>query len=156
MARAHAVAAVIEDAAGQQGLGVHPCGPMICRLLTQLGLDGVEQVPIENGGLFAIEDLTLEWHLTDIEAIAQEVGERAAGERNAADDLSGLQRANLGDDALFAQVGHQQVEAAKLEITAEDNAHPVRLKLVDGDPSLVGVVAERDHAADPEPLALGR
>src|SRR6478672_9551726 len=156
MARAHAIAAVIEDAASQQGLGVHPCGPMICRLLAQLGLDGVEQVPIENAGLFAIEDLTLEWHLTDIEAIAQEVGERPAAERNAADGLSGLQRANLGDDALFAQVGHQPVEAAKLEITAEDHAHPVRLRLVDGDLSLVGVVAERDHAADPEPLALGR
>src|SRR6202007_2446597 len=83
MARAHAVAAVIKDAAGQQGLGVHPCGPMIGRLLTQLGLDGVEQVPIENAGLFALEDLTLEWHLTDIEAIAQEVGERPASERNA-------------------------------------------------------------------------
>ena len=68
---------------------------MICRLLTPLGLDGVERVPIENGGLFAIEDLTLEWHLTDIEAIAQEVGERAASERNAADDLSGLQRASF-------------------------------------------------------------
>src|SRR6516164_6778987 len=70
MARAHTVAAVIKDAAGQQGRGVHPCGPMIGRLLTQLGLDGVEQVPIENAGLFAMEDLTLEWHLTDIEAIA--------------------------------------------------------------------------------------
>ena len=63
---------------------------MIGRLLTQLGLDGVEQVPIENAGLFAMEDLTLEWHLTDIEAIAQEVGERPAGERNAADGRSGL------------------------------------------------------------------
>src|ERR1700692_4434597 len=156
MARAHAVAAVIEEAAGQQGLGVHPCGPMICRLLTQLGLDGVEQVPIENAGLFAMEDLTLEWHLTDIEAIAKKVGERPAGERNAADGLSGLQHANLGDDALLAQVGHQQVQAAQLEITAEDHAHPVRLRLVDADPSLVGVVAERDHARGPEPLALGR
>ena len=86
MARAHAVAAVIEDAAGQQGRGVHPCGPMICRLLTQLGLDGVEQVPIENAWLFAMEGLTLEWHLTDIEAIAKEVGERPAGEWNAADE----------------------------------------------------------------------
>src|SRR4029077_10674273 len=107
--------------AGQQGLGVHPCGPMIGRLLTQLGLDGVEQVPIENARLFAMEDLTLEWHLTDIEAIVKEVGERPAGERNAADGFSGLQRANLGNDALLAQVGHQQVEAAQLEITAEDN-----------------------------------
>src|SRR6202140_3653084 len=156
MARAHSVAAVIEETAGQQGLGVHPCGPMIYRLLTQLGLDGVEQVPIENAGLFAIEDLTLEWHLTDIKAIAQQVGERPAAEGNAAGGRSGLQRANLGDDALFAQLGHQQVQAAKLEITAEDHAHPVRLRLVDSDPSLVGVVAERDHAADPEPLALGR
>jgi hypothetical protein len=68
---------------------------MIGRLLTQLGLDGVEQVPIENAGLFAMEDLTLKWHRTDIEAIAKEVGERPAGERNAADGLSGLQRANL-------------------------------------------------------------
>ena len=59
-----------------------------------------------------------------MEAIAKEVGERPAGERNAAEGLSGLQRANFGDDALFAQVGHQQVEA----ITAEDHAHPVRLR----------------------------
>ena len=34
-----------------------------------------------------MEDLTLEWHLTDIEAIAKEVGERPAGERNATDGL---------------------------------------------------------------------
>src|SRR6476660_8143838 len=104
MARAQAVAAVIEDAAGQQGLGVHPCGPMIGRLLTQLGLDSVEQVQIEKARLFAMEDLTLEWHLTDIEAIAQQVGERPAAERNAAEGRSGLQRANLGADALFGQL----------------------------------------------------
>jgi hypothetical protein len=36
-------------------------------------------------------------------AIAKQVGERPAAERNAADGCSGLQRANLGDDALFAQ-----------------------------------------------------
>jgi hypothetical protein len=60
--------------------------------------------------------------------VVRRVGEWPAGERNAADGLSGLQPANLGDDALFAQLGHQQVEAAKLEITAEDNAHPVRLR----------------------------
>ena len=42
---------------------------MIGRLLTQLGLDGVERVPIENGGLFAMGHLTLEWHLTDIDLV---------------------------------------------------------------------------------------
>src|SRR6202049_1102141 len=94
--------------------------------------------PADRAVTRAVEDLTLEWHLTDIKAIAKEVGERPAGERNAADGRSGLQRANLGDDALLAQVGHQQVQAAKLEITAEDNPHPVRLRFVAGDPSLVG------------------
>ena len=38
-----------------------------------------------------------------------------------------------------AQVGHQQVEAAKLEITAEDHAHPVRL--VGGIPLTRGPLA---------------
>jgi hypothetical protein len=55
-------------------------------------------------GAVRTEDLTLEWHLTDIEAIAKQVGERPTGERNAADGRSGLQRANLADDALLAQV----------------------------------------------------
>ena len=51
VARAHAVAAVIEDAADQQRLGLHPCGLMIVQLFVQLGLDGIEQVPIDNGRL---------------------------------------------------------------------------------------------------------
>jgi hypothetical protein len=59
MGRAHAVAAVIEDAAGQQGLGLHPAGLVVGRLFIQLGLDGIEQGPIENGGLFALKDLPL-------------------------------------------------------------------------------------------------
>ena len=104
MARGHAVAAVIEDASGQQRLGFHPCGRVIVALLVQLGLDGVEQVPINNGGLFAGQDLALEGHLPDVEAVAQQVGERAARERDAADCLAGLEGAGLGDDASLAQV----------------------------------------------------
>jgi hypothetical protein len=57
---------------------------MIGRLLSQLGLHSVEQVPVENGGLLAIEDLTLENDLTDIEAIAQQVRQRPSCKRNAA------------------------------------------------------------------------
>ncbi len=53
VARRHAIAAVIEDAAGQQGLGLHPCGLVIVHLFGQLGLDGIEQVPIDNGRLLA-------------------------------------------------------------------------------------------------------
>jgi hypothetical protein len=56
-----------------------------------------------------------------------QVGERPAGEGNAANGLAGLQGAGLADDAVLAQLGHQQVQAAKLEIEAEDG--PDRLGL---------------------------
>ena len=61
----------------------------------------------------------------------------------------------LGDDALLAQIGHEQVQAAELEIAAEDRPHAFGFGFVDGDLSVLGVVAERRHAADPQPLALG-
>jgi hypothetical protein len=48
--------------------------------------------------------------------------ERSAGERNAAGCLARLQGAGLADDALLAQLGHQQAQAANLEIKAEDSA----------------------------------
>jgi hypothetical protein len=37
------------------------------------------------GVLFPLQDLTLEGNLADVEAITQQVGERTARERNAAD-----------------------------------------------------------------------
>ena len=43
MARAHAIAAIIEDTTGQQGLGLTPCTLMIVDLLVELGLHRFEQ-----------------------------------------------------------------------------------------------------------------
>ena len=57
MGRAHAVAAVIEDAAGQQGLGLHPACLGAGRLFIQFGLNGIEQGSINDWGLFALKDL---------------------------------------------------------------------------------------------------
>jgi hypothetical protein len=48
------------------------------------------------------------YHLPDVESVAEQVGKRTARERNAADLRSRLEGANLGHDALFAQVGHEQ------------------------------------------------
>src|SRR5437016_12370308 len=107
VARAHAIAAVIEDTADQQGLGLHPCGFVTVHLFAQLGLDGLEQVAIDNGRLLALEDLTLKRHVSDIEAIAKQMGERSTRERNSADGLPGLERPHLGDDAPLAEVGHE-------------------------------------------------
>ena len=55
--------------------------------------------------------------------------ERPAGERDAANCLSGLQGPALGDDIALAQVGHEQVEAAEPKIALEDRPHPLGLGL---------------------------
>src|SRR6516164_10844646 len=120
MAQAHAVAAVIEEAADQQTLGFGPFGLMVVDLVIQLGLDGLEQVLIDNGRLLTSKDFALEGDFADIEAIAKQMRERATCERYAADGLAGLKHAGLGDNAPPVQVSHQEVEAAELEIAAED------------------------------------
>src|SRR6516164_3468557 len=149
VARAHAVAAVIEEAADQETLGFGPFGLMVVDLVIQLGLDGLKELLIKNGRLLTFEDFALEDDFADIEAIAKQMRERAPRERYAADGLAGLKRADLGDDATPAQVSHRQVEAAELEIAAEDSADPFRLSVIDRDLSTLGVIAEWGHASDP-------
>ena len=114
------------------------------------------RVPIENGGLLALEDLTFEGDFSDIEAIAEELRERAARERDAADASSGLEFTELGDDAPFAQIGHQQVEAAELEIAAEDGPDPLSLGFIDSDLAILGVVTERAPCLRPRAPCVWR
>src|SRR3954453_15780844 len=122
---------------------------MIVHLLGQLDLDGVEELPINNGRLLARQDLALECHLSNVESVAEKVGERSARERDAADGFSCFQGADLGDDALITQVGQEPIEAAEPQITAKDGADPVSLTVIDGYLAVLGVVAKRRHAADP-------
>ena len=61
---------------------------MIGYLLAQLGLNCIEEFPIEDGQLLPGQDLTFECNLAKVEAIAQQVGQTAARERNAADGLA--------------------------------------------------------------------
>src|SRR5881394_209112 len=83
------------------------------------------------------------------------MGEGTTGEGNAADSLAGLQGPHLGDDAALAKVCHQEMEAAELKVASEDDSNAFGLSVIDRDLAVLGVVAERGHAADPEPLALG-
>src|SRR5260221_11687511 len=86
---------------------------------------------------------------------AEQMGERSARERDAAYGLPGLERPYLGDDAPLAQVGHEKIEAAELEVAAEDGSDRLCFRLIDRNPAILRVIAERCHAADPETLALG-
>ena len=92
---------------------------MIICLLSELCLNGFKQVAVDNGRLLPLQNLTLEGNLADVEAIAQQVGERTARERNAADLFSRPKGSHLCDNPPLAQVGHEQVEAAELDVTAE-------------------------------------
>jgi len=97
-----------EDASSQQGLGLHPFGLVIIQLFAQLGLDGVKQVPVDDGRLLPGQNLALEHHLPDVESVAEQVGKRTAREWNTPDGRARLEDANLGHDALLTQVGHEQ------------------------------------------------
>ncbi len=82
---------------------------MIGPLAIELGLDGVEEITIEDGWLLPGEHLAFKDDLPDVEAIAEEMGERATGERNPSDGLAALERSHLGDDPPLAEVCHQAV-----------------------------------------------
>ena len=56
---------------------------MIGDLLIQLGLDRIEQVPINDGGLLACQGVALEGNLPDVKSVAKQISERATGEWNA-------------------------------------------------------------------------
>ncbi len=74
MARAHSAAKVVIDATDQQRLGFVACGPVIGPLATELGLDGVEEITIKDGGLLAWKNLALKDDLLDVEPVAAEGG----------------------------------------------------------------------------------
>jgi hypothetical protein len=84
MAWGHSVATVVIDATDQQGFGFGACDRVIVALVVELGLHRVKEITIKDGGLLAGEDLALEGDLADVEPIAQKMGERAAGEWDAA------------------------------------------------------------------------
>jgi hypothetical protein len=58
----------------RRGLGFGPELLVIMHLLVQLGLDGVEQVPIDDGRLLARKRLSPEEHFSNVKPIAKQMG----------------------------------------------------------------------------------
>ena len=69
----------------------------------------VPAINSSNGGLLPGQNLTPEVHFPNVEPVTEQVGQRTARERNAANCLAGLQDAYFGDDAPLTQADHQPV-----------------------------------------------
>src|SRR5229473_2834366 len=86
--RAHPVAAVVEDAASENGGRALESNLPVDGVGGKLGLHGLEQIPIEGRLLLAAMDLAAIDHLADVEPVLQEIGERAHPEADAPDGPS--------------------------------------------------------------------
>jgi hypothetical protein len=87
---------VIEVAAHQQSFRAH-CGRVIpVVLFGEPLLDGLEQAAVEDRRMLRPTDLAPEDHFADVEPVAQEIGERASGEGDAADGPPIREMADLG------------------------------------------------------------
>jgi hypothetical protein len=128
---------------------------MIGPLLVKLNLNGLKQCPIENSGLLAREDLALVADLANIEAVAQEGGERSPGEWDASDCSSIGQRTEFGLDAGLPQVSEKKIQAAEVEVAAIDVTDRCGLVRNDRNLSILGLVTQGNHTADPKALAFG-
>ncbi|HEX3163708.1 MAG TPA: hypothetical protein VHQ92_14115, partial [Pseudolabrys sp.] len=138
----HALTTIIEQPASEDGRGAPANLVMAASLRIQFGLNGVEQLAVNDRRLFTRKRLSLERHLSDVEPVAQQVPKRATRKWDTPNGLAGLQPAFLCDNASLAQVGHKQNQAAELEITAKDRPNRFGLSLIDRDLALSGVVAE--------------
>jgi hypothetical protein len=85
MAGAHAVAAVVEELAHQQRRRARPALNEGALLRGELGLDGFEQVAIEDRLMLSRAHVTAIEDLADVEAVVQQIGEGTPRERDAAD-----------------------------------------------------------------------
>ena len=92
---------------------------------------------------------------SDVDPVAKQVGQRAAGEWDPANSMPGGEPAHPGLDASAPQVLHQEVEAAEIEIALEDEPDLLGLLLHYDELAIPHLVSERDGATHPHPLLLG-
>jgi hypothetical protein len=77
------IAAVVEDAAHQDGGGTFDAHPPRPSVVGKLGLDSFEGGTIDDGGMLAGMSVTLVDHLADVEAVFEEMRQSAHTVRSA-------------------------------------------------------------------------
>src|SRR5215204_1778776 len=85
MARAHRMAAAVEQKPRQERLPLKPLVSPLDRVPVEEGLHGLEHCPLDQGWLLAFVDPALVGDLAEVEAVAQDVGQRSPPDRAVAD-----------------------------------------------------------------------
>ena len=155
MRRAHPVAAVVEETAGQNGGRAPETDQPDDGVGGALGLHGLEQIAAEDRRMLAAMHLTPIGDLADVQSVLEQMGKGTHAEVDTAAPAAIATAIELGPDALPIKLRDQSPHGAKLQIPGEDGAHRLRL-LKHHDELLVdAAIAERHGSADPEALALG-
>src|SRR5215211_4542898 len=149
--RAHAIAAVVEDAAGEDGgRALEPKLP--CDGSGgKLGLYGCEQVTVEDRLVLAAMHLAPIDHLADVEPVLEQVREGADAEADTAPLAPVGKAVCLGPDAALIE----DLDRAERKIAREDRADGVRLRGHEDDLLVEAAIAERKRPTDPNAPALG-
>src|SRR5215213_8111061 len=85
MARAHRMAAAVEQQPRQERLPLKPLIPPLNGVPVEERLHGLEHVCLDQGRLLAFVDLALVGDLAEVEAVAQDVSQRSPPDRGVAD-----------------------------------------------------------------------
>src|SRR5262249_4487208 len=155
VAGAHAVAGTIKQASRQErGRAPQPAAPCN-RVGLKFALHLLKQTWLENGLMLSAVNLAPIDDLADIEAVLEEIGERAHAKAAASDTAAIRKPPPLAANALPIKLLRKGANGAKLQILRKD--HPDHFGLGRDDHNLLihCGIAERDRAADPNSLALG-
>jgi hypothetical protein len=152
--RGHAVALHVKQAPGQERRRAPDAAAPLGRLRGELRLHISEQGGIQDRLVIAPERLAAIDHLTDVEPVAEQMGEAADPEGAPANDAAIGELSLFGADAAAVEVLRQRLHRAKLQIAGEDRAHGFGGGRLDDDLFGDGRITERDRSADPHPLAL--
>src|ERR1700720_4205222 len=154
MRRAHAIAAIVEKAAGQKSRRTLEPDLPGDGVGGEFFLHGLEQVATKDRFVLATMHLTPIGDFAGVEPVLEEMGERPHAKANTAALAAIAAAIDLGPDAPPVELCNQSAHGAELEIKAEDGADRLCLLGHDFEFLVEAAIAERNGSADPEALAF--
>jgi hypothetical protein len=86
--------------------------------------------------------------------IAQQIVQRATAEGDPAARRTRGELLGSGSDVAFLEVPYKFVDAAKFQVSPEDQSDQLSYYFDDGDPADLHLIAQGQSASDPKPFPL--